>query len=94
MAKLSKGQVDFINASTATAYSRNRYRSWNSCMQVLADHGCGIDTIVWVMNSKHMRWAADQASTHGNVSSTVLKDYLLRNYPDAGTLKHEMETGA
>lgn len=53
-----------IAAATQDAYSRNRYTdaAWTRIAGLLLTQGFNPEEAAWVLNSKHMRWAADAAN--------------------------------
>jgi hypothetical protein len=82
----TKNVADKIAARTHDAYSRPRFSDagWLGVVQALLDQGATAAEAEWVLNSKHMRWAADSASR--NYGAT-LKDFLAyANSPHVGSV--------
>jgi hypothetical protein len=73
--------IDRLAERTLDAYSADRYRSWRACAAILLRRGMTEREAEAVLRSKHMRWAADEASISSRrVSSAALERYLAK-YP-------------
>lgn len=82
-------RVQIIDSRTLSAYSRDRYRSWNSCIRLLIDRGYTDNECVAILCSKWMRWASDnKKSLHGPATSMDLERWMddPRNECTPGTI--------
>ena len=71
---LNDSEIAVIDQETQTAYSRARYgeAAWLVAMKDLATLGFSVEEIVWVLNSKNARWAAD--AFHGQTDLVLDED--------------------
>lgn len=72
---MTKNQISQIAENTVDAYSRNRYTDagWRRIAAALVEAGATAAEAEWVLNSKHMRWAADDANrSHSATSADFL----------------------
>lgn len=68
---------------TEDAYSRGRYGEdlWQACAFRLLDQGATVPQVIWLMNSKHMRWAADLAESEDGMDIAIaFADYFSQNW--------------
>lgn len=80
-------QATLIAMTTAEAYSRNRYTDtgWMRIAQALLDAGATQAEAEWVLNSKHMRWAADDANRLNCATSADFLAYANKRKGKQGT---------
>lgn len=57
--------ASYLAGATRDAYSHDRYGrvEWTECAQLLLDRGLDEEQAEAFLRSKHLRWAADAAST-------------------------------
>jgi len=77
MTLFTREQVEWVDEETATAFSRDRYSSWDACIRLLLRNGWSPAAAAGLLNSKHTRWAGDSSERrYGRVTSGDLKRYL------------------
>ncbi len=76
-----------IAENTVDAYSRGRYTDagWRRIAQGLLDAGATAAEAEWVLNSKHMRWAADDANRNHSATSADFLAYANKRKGKEGT---------
>src|SRR5690349_20283787 len=76
-----------IAENTVEAYSRGRYTDagWKRIAQALLDAGATAAEAEWVLNSKHMRWAADDANRSHSATAADFLAYANKRKGKEGT---------
>jgi len=71
--------VEKVLALTETAYSINRYKSWEGVAKTILSFGYTVEESAAIMNSKHMRWCADNSKyAYGKATAKEVREYILR----------------
>lgn len=78
-------QAKAVAARCESAYSADRYRSWESVAYALLSHGLDERQTEAVMRSKWTRWAADmwKGGMDANVPAKAVIDYLKSETPES-----------
>ncbi len=85
---------------TEDAYSLGPYytpREWKRITKWLLDQDCCVEVVIWVLMSKHMRWASDYSSDNkpDKMSLKKFQSYINGNWlPNGlkGIFKEATET--
>lgn len=68
-----------LEDATEMAYSHDRYTKggWRACIRHLRNNHFGNKEVMAIMQSKHLRWAADMSGrTYGTNNGKCLKQYM------------------
>lgn len=89
---MTKAMVKRIADKTVDAYSRARYTDagWSRIISRLADEGASEAEIIWVLESKHMRWGADAANRSHSATSADFHAYVTS--PHVGSYAKLIQT--
>lgn len=76
---MSNEQIKKIADETHEAFSRSRYTDagWAGIIKRLAREGASEAEIVWILRSKHMRWAADEANREHSATAADFARYVV-----------------
>jgi ATP-dependent Clp protease adapter protein ClpS len=73
-----KSSLEKVLELTESAYSIDRYRSWEGVAKTVLNFGYSVEEAAAIMNSKHMRWCADNSKyTYGKAAAKEVKEYIL-----------------
>ena len=82
-------RAKYLAEKTSGSYSFNRYKNWNSVIQMLINKGYTNDEIEAIVMSKWTRWACDQDTRkgvrYGHHTSKALERFM-KDIP-----RHEVE---